>query len=165
MLILLTCVSLSFTSIPYNPPAFAPTDTVRSEDGDSLSKKDTGLTRIRPSIHEERSLSIARPFSGPTENQRYLPGALDSLFKVNPQLRSPLLKELIIPSKRLGEYGAPSALDLLNAELEQCGKLTPFERMSLITKRYATLNANDNSLKSYQLDIIDTFLWLQSVFK
>ena len=166
MLLLLTLASLAFGNPPPAQPSLAAPDTVTAKDQDSLSRMGANLTRIRRPLQERPSYRRNMPFFGPWTDRPYPDGAIDSLLKKNPMVRGPLLRELLIPSDPFADFPEPSALDFFNRRLEQDSKFTPFERMSLIAKRYALYNSSDRSLKSYQLDIRRTIRWwLEEVLK
>jgi hypothetical protein len=168
MLILLTWASLTFVAPPIVQFAPADCDSIRSEKQDTLSRKDSDLVRTRTSLQEKPNFRTSTPLNilfGPGIDQQQLEGTVDSLLKKNPMLKGPFLKELLIPSGPPASYPSSSGLELFNQQLEKDSKFTPFERMSLMAKRNAIYAPSDKSLKSQQLDIIGTMVWLQEVLK
>lgn len=159
MLLLLTLASFAFNNPPPVQPSIALSDTVKAKDQDSLAGTDSNQTLIRRTFQEGPSYKSDSLLSGLRTHPAYLEGALDSLLKKNPWLQGPLLRELLFPANSTTVYPKFSTLDIFNRRLEQDSKFTPFERMSLIAKRYATYNSADRSLKSYQLDIRRTIQW------
>ncbi len=165
MLLLLTWASLAFSNPPLVSPSFPACDTIRKQDQDSLSRNDADPPRIRHSVQERSSFTKNTSPLGPWAGKPFLGGAIDSLLKKNSILKRPLLRDLFIPSDRVTNHPAATALDLFNQRLEINSKFTPFERMSLIAKRYAAYHPDYKSLKSHQLDILRTIRWLKSVLK
>jgi hypothetical protein len=166
MLLLLTLASFALNNPPPVQLSIAVSDTVKAKDQDSLTGTDTNQTLIRRAFQERPSYKSDSPLSGLRTDQRYLEGTIDSLLKKNPMLRGPLLRELLMPSDLFADFREPLALDIFNRRLDHDSKFTPFERMSLIAKRYALYNSSDRSLKSYQLDIRQTIRWwLEEVLK
>ena len=161
MLLLLTWASLTISVPSFVHPTLAASDTVKFKEHDSLNSKDRGNVRIRPSPFLHNA-----PFTGIQTDKQDIATAIDTLLRNNPILRGPLLKEILIPSTSLTQFSQHSVQDLFNQGLERDSKFTPFERMSLIAKRYAIDNTSDRSLKSYQLDILRTIhWWFDEVFK
>jgi hypothetical protein len=165
MLLLLTWASLAFSNPPFVPPSFPASDTIKRQDQDSLNRNGADPSRIQPSVQERPSIRKNTSPLGPWTEQPFLGGAIDTLLKKNPILRRQLLRDLLIPSDPFTNHPAATALDLFNQRLEKDSKFTPFERMSLIAKRYATYHPDDKSLKSHQVDILGTIRWLESVLK
>jgi hypothetical protein len=168
MLILLSWASLTFVAPPIVQSAPVDCDSIRSEKQDTASRKDSNLVRTRTSLQEKPNFRTSAPLNtlfGPEIDQQQLAGTVDSLLKKNPMLKGPFLKELLIPSGLPANYPSSTGLELFNQQLEKDSKFTPFERMSLVAKRNAVYDPSDKSLKSQQLDIIGTTLWLQEVLK
>jgi hypothetical protein len=159
MLLLLTLASFALSNPSSIQPSMAGSDTVKAKDQDSQSGTETSPTLIRRTFQEKPSYKSDSLLSGLRTNSAYLEGGIDSLLKKNPLLQGPLLRELLIPSNPITEYPKSSTLDIFNQRLEHDSKFTPFERMSLITRRHALYNSSDRSLKSYQLDIRRTIQW------
>ena len=168
MLILLTWASLTFVAPPIVQSAPVDCDSIRSEKQDTASREDSNLVRIRTSLREKPNHRTSAPLNvlfGQKIDEHQLSDVLDSLLKENPALKGPLLKELLVPSGPPAYYLSASGLERFNPQLQKDSKFTPFERMSLIAKRYAICYPSDKSSKSQQLDIIATVLWLQQVLK
>ena len=104
------------------------------------------------------------PF-GPEIKPQQLVDTLNKLLTTRPLLRDAILKEMLLPTPSLTNSEPLSPIESFNFQLQNASELTPFERMSLIAKRYALYNPDDKSLRAYQLDIIGTILWLQEVLK
>ena len=134
-------------------------DTVQEERSVTVFKK--GMTQEMPGF---RTLNSS--FSSSNRFILHMTStALDSLLQSHPELRGPLLEELMFPKGQPLENPDQVALRKFNEQLVKDSKLTPFERMSLINKRQADLFRFDNSSRWYQLDIIGTIRWLEEALK
>lgn len=168
MLIFFALASLTVIGAPVAQSTPVDCDTLKSEKQDTVRRKDSDLVRTRTSLQEKPNFRNGAPLSallGLEVDQRQLAGAIDSVLRKNPILRNPLLKELLIPSGSLVNHPPISGIDFFNRQLEQDSKFTVFERMSMIAKRYAVYHPPDKSLKSYQLDVLGTVIWLGEVLK
>ena len=165
MLILFIWASLNFVAPSIMPSTTSWGDSIQARQQDTVNSK-------KPDIFRQREVPQDRPLFwkdnylfGPQTDQQSLRPLLDSLLRINPTLKTPLLKELLIPSGPLARYPPASALDLFNQELARDGRVSTFERMGLIARRYAVTNPNALSYSTHQIDIIGTILWLSEVLK
>ena len=168
MLIIFTWASLAFLSLPSLQSAPTDCDSIKTEKQDTVSSKNSEIVGFRTSILKKQQLRIGTPINtlfGSEIDQQHLAGMADSLMKMNPTLKGPILKEMLIPTGPRANYGAVSGLELFHRPLEKESTFTPFEQMSLIAKRYAIYNPPDKSMKSYQIDIRSTIVWLSEVLK
>lgn len=139
-------------------------DSLKSQGRETVTAKDTDLTQIQNEIPNVRKLKAASLLGGRTHQSQFA-AELDSLFEKNPVLRGPFLKELLLPPDPIAGYRPHSVLKLFSEATAEDSTLTPFERMSLIARRYALSHDSDRSLKSCQVDIIGTIIWLRDVLK
>jgi len=168
MLILFTCASLTLAASVQAHVLPIVCDTIKSQDQNTVGRRDTNLILRNTLLQERPDLRSHAPLNilfGQQIDQRHFAGAVDSLLRAHPEVRGPLLRELLIPSAPLVSLSTKSAIKSFNEQLFNDSRLSPFERMSLIAKRYQLYHANDNTLKSQQLDIVGTIKWLLEIFK
>lgn len=169
MLILITWASITLAGPSGARSTPTVCDMIRSHAQDTVKGRDSELIRDNSIVQERPSFRTRSPLNNifdPQFNQQQFTRAVDSLLRTHPELKGPFLRELFISSGSLAEYAARSPLESFNQQLLRDSRFTPFERMSLIAKRYAIYNSSDRSLKSYQLDIRRTIQWwLEEVFK
>ena len=120
------------------------------------------VPRVTPGF---RPFTTARGIWTP-ELQHRFSDSLDSILQLLPELRNPLLKELLVPSSR----GTSNDIFIVsqsstNSELERASEFMPFEVMSLIAKGHDDGHPPDKTLKAYQLEIIRTMHWLNELFR
>ncbi len=168
MLVLLASILLVAGWPGVSQTAFAIPDTVKSAGRDTVSRQPSDVIRTRPIVLRYPSsargtildnLPVGRP------DPQHLADIVDSVLRRHPELRQELLKEFRIPSRTDLPVAPQSRLEAFNRNLREESEFTPFERMSLIAKRYAVNHPNDTSLKSHQLDIIGTILWLSEILQ
>lgn len=169
MLILFTWASIALTVSSTAASTPSACDTIKSSDQDTVRAQDSELVRKSSLLRERPSMGTSPSLDnrfGPHLDQQEFAGAVHSLIGTHPGLRSLLLREILIPPILPGEFQVKSPLETFNEQLARDSRFTPFERMSLIAKRYAVYNPSDRSLKSYQLDIRRTIAWwLEEVLK
>ena len=149
-------------------PATCIHDSIQVQQQDTVSRKKPGIHAKETSPQEQSPFLRITPFgtpSGPEANRRPLGGMVDSLLRYNPQLKAPLLKELLIPSALQMRSARISELDSLNQQLMREGKFSALERMGLIARHYSVVNPNAKSFSTHQIDIIGTVIWLGEVLK
>ena len=167
MLLLFTCATLTLVD-----PAVCATspacDTVKSQDQDTLARKSPELSRQNSVFREHPAFTtgteLDRLFGRQTDQAQFA-AIVDSLLKDHPDLRGPLLRQLLIPPAVHSQVTDQSRLDKFNQQLFDDSKVTPFERMSLIARRYATYHTTATSLRDYQIDVVGTIIWLSEVLK
>jgi hypothetical protein len=143
-------------------------DSIQAQQRDTTGRKKTDISpkgvspQERTPFGQNTSLNIVLSTQA---NQQQFARIVDSVLRINPILRAPLLKELLIPSGPLANYPPASGLDAFNQQLLRDSKFSSFERMGLIAKRYAITNPNPNAFSTHQIDIIGTILWLYEVLK
>lgn len=145
----------------------AQVDSLRNERKDT-ARRESAVTVLKIGRFQQvpgfRTLSPSI-FSSSQTTMQISSAALDSLLRLHPSIRGPLLEELLIPKGQPLEDPDQVALRKFNEQLVKDSKLTPFERMSLINKRQADLFRFDNSIRWYQLDILGTIRWLGEALK
>ena len=159
MLLLITWASLAFNNPPLAQLSFPISDTVKRQEQDSVDRKDANKSQVRPSVQEQPSIRKRTPPLNSWTVPEFHGSTIDTILIENPTLRHQFLRNLLIPAEPFIDDPAATALKLFNDRLDKSSKFTPFERMSLITKRYAIYNPSDKSLRSYQLDIHKTIRW------
>ena len=87
---------------------------------------------------------------------------IDSLVRIHPELRALLLRQFLVPSPALPEFGPLSDSERFAAYMREHIPVSPFERMSQLARRHA---ANFDiplhpAFRDYQLDILATIHWL-----
>lgn len=170
MLILFAWVSITIGPTLATQPLPATNDSTKEQRQDTVKgKTEHPGTILKNDWAQEkprlRLFTTDNTVFGPPIQQTFAT-ALDSIIKINPGLRNPFLRELLIPSGASLNNLSTSPSARFNRELEQYSKFTSFERMCLIAKRYALYNSSDRSLKSYQLEIRRTLRWwFEEVFK
>jgi hypothetical protein len=166
MLLLITWASLAFNNPPLAQLSCSTFDTVKRQEQDSVARKDSNKSQVRPSVQEQPSIRKRRSPLNSWTVPEFHGSAIDTILIENPTLRHQFLRNLLIPSEPFIDDPAAAALKPFNERLERASKFTPFERMSVIAKRDAIYNPSDKSLKSYQLDIRKTIQWwLEEVLK
>jgi hypothetical protein len=159
MLFLITWASLIFNNPPLVQPSLVASDTVKRQERDSLSGTDTEPSQIGHSVQEQPSIRRSISHPSPRTEQRFQRSTIDTILLEDPTLRRVLLRNLFMPQVPFNIDDEVTSMSLFNQRLEQASKFTPFERMSLVAKRYSIYDMADQSLKSYQLDISHTIRW------
>lgn len=168
MLVLVTCVSLAIGAVPATPSFPANPDTIKTRDQDTLGRPYPNAGRGDTASEEHwRTILRSRPgrVLGKPEKRGELATTVDLLLKERPDFRTPLLRELLIPSTPLPNDEVHAQQVTIDPRALQDTAITTFERMGLIAKRYAVVHPTDNSLKAFQIDLIGTYFWLREVLK
>ncbi len=168
MLILVAWASFTIVAPTEGRPTSWRTDSIQAQQQDTLGRKKPGLPSKEITPREQSQFRQTVLFGMPPDqqtNRRQFGRIVDSLFRSDPLLKAPLLKELLIPS--VLPVGPPkvSELDSLNQQLARNGRFSAFERMGLIARHYSNVNPNAKSYSTHQIDIIGTFLWLSEILK
>ncbi len=168
MLILIAWATFVVHSHAVAGNAISPGISVQVQQQDTAGSKRTTLPAkdLTPRQHPPfRQTSPYGDAFGPETQERQFGRLVDSLFRSDPQLKAPLLRELLIPSVLPAHDPKISELDSLHQQLIRASHFSTFERMGLIARHYSLVNPNPKSFSTHQIDIIGTIIWLNEVLK
>ncbi len=168
MLILVAWASFTIVAPTEGRPTSWRTDSIQAQQQDTVGRKKPGLPTKEPSLREQSQFRQLGPFGTPSNletDRRQFGRMVDSLFRSDPLLKAPLLRELLIPSVLPAHDPKISELDSLHQQLIRASHFSTFERMGLIARHYSLVNPNSKSFSTHQIDIIGTIIWLNEVLK
>ena len=168
MLMLFTWASLMFVAPPPAQTTAVIHGPTQVQHQDSSGRKKPEFSPNGPSPQERPPFRQNAPpsiFLNAQEDQRPFAGIVDSLLKANPLLRTSFLKGLLIPSGSLPVCPPATKLDSVSLRLTRDNRISSFERMGLIARRYEITNPNPHAYSTHQIDVIGTVLWLNQVLK
>ena len=164
MLKFIAWLTMSVFSPATAPAASNTHEPIQIQQQDTVSRKRPTLPGKEGSTGERSTLRQLTPFSA-EEDRQQIGVMLDSLLRHNPGLKSPFLKDLLIPPALQMRPARISELDSLNQQLLRASKFSVLERMGLIARHYANVNPNAKSYSTHQIDIIGTIFWLGEILK